>query len=219
MFADQLKNVGAPVTNNPLVLQMVTGLTDAYNGVGTILRRSDPLPPFYQARSMLLSRLKIPPLHPQTHPRTLDIPMAKNRTKTATIIKGKILGIGAAVLVEVLVADAASETPVGVAALFRPPDSSLSNSQRFHRIPGTLASLHRGLCGHGPSHHAHTPRLVGLGLLLISGSSKGFQHLGFWALGLMRIWQKVRPHLRTLKRPCTPLDSLHRTPIGTWIRA
>ena len=54
MLSDQLKNVGAPVSNNRLVLQMVVGLNDAYSGVGTLLRQSDPLPPFYQARSMLV---------------------------------------------------------------------------------------------------------------------------------------------------------------------
>ena len=32
---------------------MVSGLTDAYNQVATLIRQSDPLPPFYQARSML----------------------------------------------------------------------------------------------------------------------------------------------------------------------
>ena len=46
MLSDQLKNVGAPVINNRL--------TDTYNGVATLLRQSDPLPPFYQARSMLV---------------------------------------------------------------------------------------------------------------------------------------------------------------------
>ncbi|KAJ9542336.1 hypothetical protein OSB04_028842 [Centaurea solstitialis] len=54
VLSDQLKNVGAPVSNNRLVLQMVAGLTEAYNGVGTVIRQSDPLPPFYQARSMLM---------------------------------------------------------------------------------------------------------------------------------------------------------------------
>ncbi|XP_057251658.1 uncharacterized protein LOC125498873 [Beta vulgaris subsp. vulgaris] len=54
MLADQLKNVGAPVSNNRLVLQLVAGLTEANNGVGTLLRQSDPLPPFYQVRSMLV---------------------------------------------------------------------------------------------------------------------------------------------------------------------
>ncbi|XP_020242629.1 uncharacterized protein LOC109820848 [Asparagus officinalis] len=52
LLSDQLKNVGSPVTNNRLVLQMVAGLTDAYSGVA--IRQKDPLPPFYQARSMLI---------------------------------------------------------------------------------------------------------------------------------------------------------------------
>ena len=34
-------------------LQMVVGLTEAYNGVATLICQSDPLPPFYQAHSML----------------------------------------------------------------------------------------------------------------------------------------------------------------------
>ncbi|KAK4378083.1 hypothetical protein RND71_004379 [Anisodus tanguticus] len=52
-LADQLRNVEAPVTNNRLVLQMVAGLSEAYNGVVTLLRQSNPLPHFFQARSML----------------------------------------------------------------------------------------------------------------------------------------------------------------------
>ncbi|KAI3518343.1 hypothetical protein L1887_06963 [Cichorium endivia] len=53
VLADQLKNVGAPVSNDRLVLQMVAGLTEAYSNVGTLLRQTNPLPQFYQARSML----------------------------------------------------------------------------------------------------------------------------------------------------------------------
>jgi len=53
MLFDQLKNVGALVSNQRLVLQLVFGLTDAYKGVGTLIRQSNPLPQFYQARSML----------------------------------------------------------------------------------------------------------------------------------------------------------------------
>ncbi|XP_021726598.1 uncharacterized protein LOC110693731 [Chenopodium quinoa] len=52
-LADQLKNVSAPVSDSRLVIQLVSGLTRAYRGVGTLIRQSDPLPPFYQARSML----------------------------------------------------------------------------------------------------------------------------------------------------------------------
>ena len=51
--ADQLKNVGAPMSKSHLVIQLVLGLTSAYQGVGTLIRQSDPLPSFYQARSML----------------------------------------------------------------------------------------------------------------------------------------------------------------------
>ncbi|XP_074314771.1 uncharacterized protein LOC141650330 [Silene latifolia] len=52
-LADQLKNVGSPVSNSRLVLQLVSGLTPAYQNVGTIIRQRTPLPAFYQARSML----------------------------------------------------------------------------------------------------------------------------------------------------------------------
>ncbi|XP_028190655.1 uncharacterized protein LOC114376646 [Glycine soja] len=52
-LADQLKNVGALVLESRLVIQLVLGLTSAYRGVGTLIRQSDPLPPFYQARLML----------------------------------------------------------------------------------------------------------------------------------------------------------------------
>ncbi|KAH1262983.1 hypothetical protein GmHk_02G005479 [Glycine max] len=52
-LADQLKNVGALVLESRLVIQLVLGLTSVYRGVGTLIRQSDPLPPFYQARLML----------------------------------------------------------------------------------------------------------------------------------------------------------------------
>ncbi|XP_021732691.1 uncharacterized protein LOC110699508, partial [Chenopodium quinoa] len=52
-LSDQLKNIGAPVENNQLVLQLVSGLTEPYKGVATLIRQSNPLPQFYQARSML----------------------------------------------------------------------------------------------------------------------------------------------------------------------
>ncbi|XP_021717829.1 uncharacterized protein LOC110685582 [Chenopodium quinoa] len=52
-IADQLKNVGAPVSHSRMVLQMVDGLSKAYRAVGTLIRQSNPLPPFYKARSML----------------------------------------------------------------------------------------------------------------------------------------------------------------------
>lgn len=36
-LADQLKNVGAPVSDSRLVLQLVSGLTAPYRGVGTLI--------------------------------------------------------------------------------------------------------------------------------------------------------------------------------------
>ena len=52
-LSDQLKQVGTTVSNDRLVLQLVSGLTPAYNTVGNFIRQKSPLPPFYQARSML----------------------------------------------------------------------------------------------------------------------------------------------------------------------
>ncbi|KAE8713005.1 flocculation protein FLO11-like [Hibiscus syriacus] len=52
-LSDQLKNVGAPVSNNRLVLRMVGGLTPAYKGVASVIRHKKVLPPFYEVRSML----------------------------------------------------------------------------------------------------------------------------------------------------------------------
>lgn len=52
-LSDQLKNIGAPVSNNRLVLQLVSGLISSYNGVATLIHQSDPLPPLYQARFTL----------------------------------------------------------------------------------------------------------------------------------------------------------------------
>lgn len=52
-LADELHNIGASVSNNRLVLQTVSSLMDSYHNVATLIRQSDPLPPFYKARSML----------------------------------------------------------------------------------------------------------------------------------------------------------------------
>ncbi|XP_050920190.1 uncharacterized protein LOC127137811 [Lathyrus oleraceus] len=53
MLSDQLRNVGSPVNNHHLVLQLISGLPKAYRSVATLIRQSNPLPTFYQARSML----------------------------------------------------------------------------------------------------------------------------------------------------------------------
>lgn len=53
MLADQLANVGSPVSNDRLVLRLVAGLNENYSGIATIIQQSDPLPTFYKAQSML----------------------------------------------------------------------------------------------------------------------------------------------------------------------
>jgi hypothetical protein len=53
-LSDQLSNVGAPVSNERMVLQLVSGLSDAYTTVGSQIRHSEVLPPFYKARSMVV---------------------------------------------------------------------------------------------------------------------------------------------------------------------
>ncbi|KAE8664877.1 UDP-N-acetylglucosamine 1-carboxyvinyltransferase 2-like [Hibiscus syriacus] len=52
-LSDQLKNMGAPISNNRLVLRMLGGLTLAYKGVSSIIHHKKILPPFYEVRSML----------------------------------------------------------------------------------------------------------------------------------------------------------------------
>jgi len=53
MLSDQLRNVGSPVINHRLVLQLISGLPEAYCSVATLISQSNPLPAFYQAHSML----------------------------------------------------------------------------------------------------------------------------------------------------------------------
>ncbi|XP_058771930.1 uncharacterized protein LOC131645313 [Vicia villosa] len=53
MLSDQLRNIGSAVNNHRLVLQLISGLPKAYRSVATLIRQSNLLPAFYQARSML----------------------------------------------------------------------------------------------------------------------------------------------------------------------
>ncbi|KAL9247761.1 hypothetical protein vseg_021157 [Gypsophila vaccaria] len=53
MLADQLANVGAPVSETRLVLQLVTHVSAGYEGIATLIQQINPLLPFYKARSML----------------------------------------------------------------------------------------------------------------------------------------------------------------------
>ncbi|XP_021978925.1 uncharacterized protein LOC110874848 [Helianthus annuus] len=54
VLADQLANVNAPIDNDRLVLQLIAGLNEQYEGIATILQQQDPLPSFYSARSSVI---------------------------------------------------------------------------------------------------------------------------------------------------------------------
>ncbi|XP_012066605.2 uncharacterized protein LOC105629352 [Jatropha curcas] len=54
VLADQLANVGAKVSNQRMVLRLLTGLTDAYEGFVTVVQNKSSLPSFDQVKSMLL---------------------------------------------------------------------------------------------------------------------------------------------------------------------
>lgn len=45
-LADQLANIGSPVSNEWLVLQLITDLSPAYSTIGTQIRHHDVVPTF-----------------------------------------------------------------------------------------------------------------------------------------------------------------------------
>ncbi|KAJ0765177.1 putative RNA-directed DNA polymerase [Helianthus annuus] len=51
VLSDQLANVGHPVDSDALVLQLIVGLTEQYEGIGIVLQSQDPLLQFATARS------------------------------------------------------------------------------------------------------------------------------------------------------------------------
>ncbi|XP_071704570.1 uncharacterized protein [Rutidosis leptorrhynchoides] len=53
-IADKLNNVGDKVTEPRMVLQLITGLNDDYDVVGTYFTQMSDLPSFYKARSKLV---------------------------------------------------------------------------------------------------------------------------------------------------------------------
>ncbi|KAJ0590551.1 putative RNA-directed DNA polymerase [Helianthus annuus] len=54
IISDQLANVGSPVTENTLVIQLLSGLNEAYGGISSIIANTKPTPTFYEARSQLV---------------------------------------------------------------------------------------------------------------------------------------------------------------------
>ncbi|KAI3743624.1 hypothetical protein L1987_61334 [Smallanthus sonchifolius] len=54
VLADQLANVDSPVSNQLLVLQMISRLNEWYEGIAMLLQQTSPLPDFHDARSKLI---------------------------------------------------------------------------------------------------------------------------------------------------------------------
>ncbi|XP_023756902.1 uncharacterized protein LOC111905438 [Lactuca sativa] len=54
MLADQLANVGNPVSNTCLVLQLIVGLNESYEGVAMLIQQTTRLLDFYDVRSKLI---------------------------------------------------------------------------------------------------------------------------------------------------------------------
>ncbi|XP_071688968.1 uncharacterized protein [Rutidosis leptorrhynchoides] len=54
MIADQISNVSEPVIDKRMVLQLISGLNDAYDVIGSQIQHAKELPKFYEARSMLI---------------------------------------------------------------------------------------------------------------------------------------------------------------------
>ncbi|KAL9226239.1 hypothetical protein vseg_002073 [Gypsophila vaccaria] len=52
-LADQLKNVGTPITNYRLARYMVKNLSAGYDSIAALIQQGDPLPQFLKDRSML----------------------------------------------------------------------------------------------------------------------------------------------------------------------
>ncbi|KAJ0857542.1 putative RNA-directed DNA polymerase [Helianthus annuus] len=53
LLADQLQGLGSSIDNCMLVLQVLTGLTEQFDGISTVLQNRDPLPDFSEVRSRL----------------------------------------------------------------------------------------------------------------------------------------------------------------------
>ncbi|XP_021999433.1 uncharacterized protein LOC110896319 [Helianthus annuus] len=52
-LADQLQSVGSPVDDRMLAIKILTGLTEQYDSISTVLQNRDPLPDFNEVRSRL----------------------------------------------------------------------------------------------------------------------------------------------------------------------
>ncbi|XP_076921154.1 uncharacterized protein LOC143582492 [Bidens hawaiensis] len=57
VICDQLANVEAPLTDEKMVQQLVTGLNEQYEGIAMLISNLQPLPSFHEARSKIMRNM------------------------------------------------------------------------------------------------------------------------------------------------------------------
>ncbi|XP_071714923.1 uncharacterized protein [Rutidosis leptorrhynchoides] len=83
VLADQLRNVGDKVSDDRMVLQLIAGLNDNFDTVGTYFTQMDKLPTFYDARSKLIleeTRKKKQAINNSSHTDAALLSIAPNKS-------------------------------------------------------------------------------------------------------------------------------------------
>ncbi|XP_071698967.1 uncharacterized protein [Rutidosis leptorrhynchoides] len=87
-LADQLKNIGDKVTYERMVLQLIAGLNDNFDTVGTYFTQLTDLPSFYEARSKLIleetRKQKQAPNHSSSSDTALLVTSSSNKPIAST---------------------------------------------------------------------------------------------------------------------------------------
>ncbi|KAJ9562600.1 hypothetical protein OSB04_007760 [Centaurea solstitialis] len=211
MIADQLANVGNPVNNQRLVLQLIAGLNDSYEGVAMLIQQTNPLPDFYEVRSKLVMKEAR-----KAHQAAAIAASPNNTLQPPPRLCTSLLTTGPATITshgKIHVAeDMAVAADVAVAA--PPADEDATTPNNRHMVGDPLRTSHGHLFRllgltqstlNGYIHHAHT-----------RSSSPTSAHpllhlLEFWAIvhnKLMRLPKQVT-HPRTSNKPSIPWRSIH----------
>lgn len=226
-LSDQLSNVGAPVSNERLVLQLISGLTDAYAAVGSQIRHGETLPPFYKARSMIvleetakakkaatvtdnsafLASQDVSTVNNSSQQNYNNTPNSTNQVVAATIQPLTAVVVATVVAVVIVVGVATEVAIIG----HNITNIRNNNSGLFH------LGLHRG--NHGPRHHVRT-QLRQIGNISPLLASKEFLDQSLHKL----IWQPHQQimlnhhmHQPTFKLRCILFLWLLLMISGTWI--
>lgn len=226
-LSDQLSNVGAPVSNERLVLQLISGLTDAYAAVGSQIRHGETLPPFYKARSMIvleetakaqkaatvtdnsafLASQDVSTVNNSSQQNYNNTPNSTNQVVAATIQPLTAVVVATVVAVVIVVEVATEVAIIG----HNITNIRNNNSGLFH------LGLHRG--NHGPRHHVRT-QLRQIGNISPLLASKEFLDQSLHKL----IWQPHQQimlnhhmHQPTFKLRCILFLWLLLMISGTWI--